>query len=100
LKALEKRARADDERWRMLDAQTKAIDMIRQSIAAPICAHAPVLLPVIIKNLREFENEARRLNAHAKTIVELRDARQFFEGFANKIKRGRPSRPGESRRGK
>lgn len=86
LKALEKRAIADDERWRMLDAHTKATEMIRQAIVAPICVQAPALIPVIIKSLRALEDEARRLNAHAKTIVEVRAARQFFEKFAKKAK--------------
>jgi hypothetical protein len=37
LKALEKRARTDRERWQMLDAQTKAFALIFQAIGAPIC---------------------------------------------------------------
>ena len=59
LKVLEKRARADDERWRMLDEQTKAFDLIRAAIFAPICAATPIILPTIIQNLRSAEKEAR-----------------------------------------
>jgi hypothetical protein len=90
LKALEKRARTDDERWRMLDAQTQATAIIRQSIARPICAAMPKLLPVIVRNLREFEDDSRRLNAHSKMIAEIRVARQFFERLAKKIAPDRP----------
>lgn len=86
LKALEKRALVDDERWQMLDAQTKAFGAIRD--------------PVIVKNLRDLETDARKLNAHPKMIVEISGARKFFEALANN-KGGRSSPRGadESRRG-
>lgn len=89
LKALEKRTRADDERWRMLDEHTKAVALIRRAISAPICATMPSILPTIIENLRTAEKEARALNAHAKMIVEIRSARKVFEEVAKKG--GRPS---------
>jgi hypothetical protein len=51
LNALEKRARADDERWQTLDGQSKASRIILVAIGAPICAANPELLHPIIKNL-------------------------------------------------
>jgi hypothetical protein len=79
LEALEKRGRVDDERWQIIDAQTKAFSLILHAIGAPICATQPKILPLIIKNLRTFENSARLTNEHAKVIEEFRFAREFFE---------------------
>jgi hypothetical protein len=79
LKALEKRARADSERWRMLDADAKASRIIRNCIARAVCAANPAILPIIIKNLQSFEDASRTLNEHEKTIVEVRSAREWFE---------------------
>ena len=76
LNALEKRARADDERWQMLDGQSKASRIILVAIGTPICAANPELLHPIIKNLSDFEHEARLQNQHSKMIEEIRYARE------------------------
>jgi len=78
LKALEKRARTDDERWQMLDAQTKAIRCIFHCIGAPIIADHPELGRKIIKNLRTYEKAARTQNEHSVAIREYRKMREFF----------------------
>jgi hypothetical protein len=100
LKALEKHARANHERWQMLDEHVKALALIRQAIAAPICAATPKILQTIIGNLKVCEKEARAVNAHAKMIVEFRAARKFFEALANKGKGNPPISDGELRRRK
>jgi hypothetical protein len=85
LNALEKRARADDERWQMLDGQSKASRIILVAIGAPICAANPALIHPIIKNLSDFEHEARLQNQHSKMIEEIRYAREFFESRRSRI---------------
>lgn len=85
LNALEKRARADDERWQTLDGQSKASRIILVAIGAPICAANPELLHPIIKNLSDFEHEARLQNQHFKMIEEIRYAREFFESRRSRI---------------
>ncbi len=101
LKILEKRARADDERWQMLDGYEKAVAIIGESVIRPICAELiatrqrerlkPKLLQVIIDNIKKFESDAQILNLHSKTIVELRAARMFFEMLAKKEGRTSPA---------
>jgi hypothetical protein len=79
LKALEKRAQKDDDRWQMLDAQSKALPMILRAICAPICAADPGLLRAIIANLRTFEESSRLLNEHSILIGEFRRVRLSLE---------------------
>jgi len=79
LKVLEERARNDDERWQMQDDLTKAYRLILTAIGAPICAANRSLFPIIIKNLKGYEDEARLQNRHATMIQELLYAREFFE---------------------
>ena len=108
LKALEKRARLDHERWQMLDQHMTALALIREAIIRPICAELvaserrngvkPRVLQIIIANLKTFEKNARALNAHSKMIVELRTARKLFEAMANKGGTASPTANGGPRR--
>jgi hypothetical protein len=81
LKALEKRARIDDDRWQMLDAQMTAFDLIFKAIGVPIGSANPATLHAIIMNLRTFEDVARMQNEHSVTIRHLRKTRLFFESM-------------------
>jgi len=90
LKALEKRARIDNERWQIVDAQLKAFSLIIDAIGAPICAATPSILPTIILNLQNYEKAARVQNKHDATIQRLRHARKFFETRAAKVGKGDP----------
>jgi hypothetical protein len=74
-----------DERWQTLDGQSKASRIILVAIGAPICAANPELLHPIIKNLSDFEHEARLQNQHFKMIEEIRYAREFFESRRSRI---------------
>jgi hypothetical protein len=85
LKALEKRARIDTERWHALSGEIKAICAIISAIGAPICAGKPIRTKAIIQNLKLYERIAREQNEHAQMIVRLRHEREFFE---SRIKRG------------
>ncbi len=88
LKALEKRARADTERWNALFGDTKALSLIADAIGAAICANNKPLLRTVIKNLQSFENAARIQNEHGLTIDRLRHARQFYEARLKKADEG------------
>jgi hypothetical protein len=90
LKALEKRARVDDERWQKLDGHMKGFSLIIDAIGAPICEATPSVLPAIIANLQNFENHARVQNKHDATIRQLRHARVFFEARVVKGGKGVP----------
>lgn len=79
LKALEKRARADTERWQAVFGDTKALSIIIDAIGAAICADNKPLLRTVIKNLQSFENAARIQNEHGLTIERIRDAWKFYE---------------------
>jgi hypothetical protein len=96
LKTLEKRARTDDERWQMLDAQIKAFRLIFPSIGASICAGNPSILSIIIANLRTYEESARMMNEHAMTIREFQFAREFFESRRKTGEGDLPSADGKS----
>ena len=89
LAALEKRARTDDIRWQMLDADLKAFRIIIECIGRPVCAANPALTPIIIKNLKAFEDDARLLNLHSSTVSRLRGRREYFEQVSEKISRPR-----------
>jgi hypothetical protein len=79
LRALEKRAQKDDERWHKLDADLKAIRLITESIGLPLCGLHPRMAAIIAKNLQIFETDAKVLNLNTSTISRLRTARKFFE---------------------
>jgi hypothetical protein len=88
IKALEMRARANDERWQMLEGQMKGISLIFDSLGIALAAMNSSILRAIIQNLRTFEDTSRQMNAHAATISQLHYAREFFEGRLSKIAGG------------
>lgn len=74
--ALEQR---ENEHWEALRAHLKSFSLIVDCIGAPICAANPDLLPVIIKNLKGYEKEARLQNHHSVLLWQLGSTRKFFE---------------------
>ncbi len=84
LKALEKRARADTERWHAMSGEFKAFSSIISAIVAPMCVGKPDRLRTIIKNLKNAEDVARSQNEHALMIQRLRHERRFLEARLKK----------------
>jgi hypothetical protein len=87
LKELENRARLDDERWQMMDGKITALSLIFHAIGKPICALNPALLPLIINNLRIYEESARKRNNHEASIAHFRFCRETFEAFAESLEK-------------
>jgi hypothetical protein len=88
LKILERQMRLENERWHSTQSRLKALSMIIDSISAPVCAANPLLLPVIVKNIKAYEKEARVLNQHADLLWQLRQARKFFEARLANLDKG------------
>jgi len=91
LKALEKRARNDVERWGSIGGEIRAISGALACIARPICATNPKLMRTIVKNLKTYETVARMDNEHSQMIVRLRYIRQVFESQLKEIEGGADS---------
>jgi hypothetical protein len=90
LNELESRANLEDERWQLLDGKITALSLIFHAIGKPICAVNPSLLPLIINNLRMYEESARRRNDHEATIAHFRFCREIFEAFAETLEKEAP----------
>lgn len=91
LKTLEKRARADVERWHAVQGDVKGVVLIIDSIGAAVAADNRPLLRTIITNLKTFEDGARMQNEHDLTMKRVRLAREFFESRLKKAERGSTS---------
>ncbi len=79
LKALEKRARNDTERWNSVAGDIKGLVCIIDAMGAAIGADNKPLLRTIIVNLKTFEDGARLQNEHETTMKRVRYQREFFE---------------------
>lgn len=91
LKALEKRVRADTERWHAIGGDLKGIVCILDSMGAAIAADNKPLLRTIIGNLKTFEDGARLQNEHEMTMKRVRYQREFFERRLKKAEGQSPS---------
>jgi hypothetical protein len=93
VKALEKRARIDAERWQAVFGDTKALSLIIDAIGAAISASNRPLLRTIIKSLETCEDAARIQNEHGLTIERIRMSRKFFESRLRKADEGDSTPP-------
>ena len=87
LKALEKHAQIENQKWQAAQSHFKAFSLIFDAIGAPICAANPSILPSIIENLKAYLKRSRIQNEHAVLIGQLRQTLEFFEERMAKIEK-------------
>jgi hypothetical protein len=89
LKALEKHAQMDDQKWQAEQSYVKALSFIFDSIGEPLCAANPSILPLIIENLKSYLKRSRIRSESPAVIGQLRQTLEFFEKQAAKIEKSR-----------
>jgi hypothetical protein len=87
---LEERQRDDDEKWAILEAHLKSIEMMIQSIGCATGAGQNNASDAIIQNLKSFEDAARTYNFDSRAISRLKKMRKFFEDRRSTLQKKSP----------
>ena len=86
LSHLEKLALHDDERWKTVAADLRALSFLIDAIVLAASAANSSVAADYLKSLSSFEADAKMLNAPTAMISRVRKAREFLEEKARKAK--------------